>query len=66
MGKIKCYWYTVLYTLKWGIARREIIFGHHYTYTGEVHIDHWHMKCINCGQEGASDVGPQAEGEILE
>lgn len=36
--------------------------GHNFDYNGEVHIDHWHVICTRCGVMGATDEGPEREG----
>lgn len=42
-----------------------MLVGHEYMYTGEIHLDHWHVECISCGLKGATDIGPKNGGKRL-
>jgi hypothetical protein len=63
-------WYN---TLRYGLIRffthREIITGHDFDYTGDIHNDdmigaHWVMECKRCGMIAGTDVGPDRLEEI--
>jgi len=56
--------YNVLY-FKDFLAQGYVASGHEYEYTGEIHDDHWEMKCTNCGEYAGSEIGPDAKIEEL-
>lgn len=57
-------WYNVRY-FKHFTMQGYTADGHDWEYTGEIHADHWHMRCTRCGDEAASEVGPDAHVEEI-
>jgi hypothetical protein len=51
----KCFWLSIWYTLRYGLAEGAIMSGHDFEATGEVHGDHWVLMCKRCGQKAGTE-----------
>jgi hypothetical protein len=58
------FWYNVRYFNEFWM-KGLMADGHDWEYTGEIHADHWHMRCTRCGSDAASEIGPDALVEEL-
>ena len=65
---MKCFLFSIYYNIRYvryGMLNGLVFSGHDYEYTGEIHYDHWEMKCKVCGEYVGSEIGPGATIEEL-
>jgi hypothetical protein len=58
MKSLKCQLLTIWYTLRHpseGMLLGQILSGHDFENTGEVHDDHWEIRCKRCGFMAGSE-----------
>lgn len=61
MKYLICNWLSIWYTLHYpreGLLVGMFLSGHDFEGTGNVHADHWEIRCTRCGLHAGSEVIP--------